>query len=208
METINSTTYPICAEWVFKEGALAYLRSLALTGIIVYPLFLIMRASAPDGISGIFAAVWFFVFAFFALGPLVGTVFLWLRRINFTYSFDEKFLTIEQGIIAKQKRYIPYAVFQNVLIMQSLTDTLFGFATLRIENASGAGMVLPTIAYRPGGFSSFGSRSLGGASLNSFLGAAGNMVNIPGLALKDAQKLKQEVLLKIVQTAHLDQSGL
>ena len=200
MNQISEQTCPVSKTWMFKQIMVSCLWAVALLLIVVLPLHGI--AASGNG-----QLIWWISLILLFVLPVLGSCMLVLQVANFHYSFDEKFLVIEQGIIAKQKRYIPYSTFQDVLILRSLTDHLLGVATVCIENASGVGGALMPVMAQYGTFS--GSRNFrGNAWLVSLMGAAGNAVGIPGLSLDDAQKVRQEALVRIGQTAHLDQSGL
>lgn len=110
-------------------------------------------------------------------------IFIIFRRKMFHYSVEDNFLFLEQGILKKQQRHIPYGVIQNLFIKQDLFDRIFGIASLVIENASqGAGVL---------------ARKERQKKRIEMLGFSGNEVSIPGLANQDAEKLKQIILQKI-----------
>ena len=133
MDRITERTYPVRKEWVAVQVVASGLRALAILLIVMLP----WRVVAAGGSASL---IWWLVLAAFVLLPAGGSLALVFWVANFRYSLEEKFFVVEQGIIAKQKRYIPYSAFQNVLVIRSVTDMLFGFASLRIENASGGGV--------------------------------------------------------------------
>ena len=134
----------------------------------------------------------------------VNLVFAALRRITFHYALDSKFLNLQQGILNKTQRHIPYGVIQNVFVKQDLFDRLFGLASLTLENASmGAG-------------SQEGLTKVFGITLSNkkqqrveMVGFSGNKVSIPGLTKQNAETLKSIVLQKMKENPVEDsQSGL
>lgn len=128
-----------------------------------------------------------------------------LRRANFRYTLEEKFLTLYQGVLSKQQRHIPYGVIQNIFVKQDLFDRIFGLASITIENASqGAGNA------QKGEAKVFGMKV--GAQQkrrDELVGFSGNKVSIPGLAKANAEILKALILNKMKENPIEDnQSGL
>jgi len=132
-------------------------------------------------------------------------VYAALRRATFHYVIDSKFLNLQQGILNRQQRHIPFGVIQNVFVKQDLFDRLFGLASLTLENASvGAGS------------QEEGQTKVFGMTLRNkqqqrveMVGFSGNKVSIPGLAKQNAEVLKGIVLQKMKENPIEDsQSGL
>ena len=108
-----------------------------------------------------------------------------LLRKNFHYSIGEKFFVVDQGILSKKHRNLPYGVIQNIIVKQDWFDRIFGLATLSVENAvqGGTKNVKMAISY---------NKKQGG-----FLGSTGNKVNILGLKKADAEAMKLLILKKM-----------
>ena len=174
----NVTTeinYPISTIWILKYPIIMI--AISLVAIIFdfwFPYFVI--------------AIPYFLIA----NPLI--------RRNFHFSLDRQYLVVEQGVLSKKQRNLPYGVIQNVLVKQDLFDRLFGIAALTIENASEGG---------GSGFSKWFSRSQNQNKQGDFVGSRGNKMSIPGLKKKDAEALKAEILAKMKENPNVDtQSGL
>lgn len=123
------------------------------------------------------------------------SVYLVFYRVMFHYLLEEKFLTIQQGIISKQQKHTPYGVIQNIFVRQDIFDRLFNLASLTIENAAQAG----------------GINNLRASKSNKYekIGFRGNRIVIPGLKREDAESLKIAILEKMKANPIDDsQSGL
>jgi membrane protein YdbS with pleckstrin-like domain len=129
-----------------------------------------------------------------------------LKRRNFHYFLEEKFLTCKQGILSKQERHIPYGVIQNVITKQDFFDRFFNIVTLVIENAAQSG----------GALAAMQSRRVLGLMIGTetkhqlgIIGFYGNAIHIPGLKKQSAEILKEIVLQKMKENPIDDnQSGL
>jgi membrane protein YdbS with pleckstrin-like domain len=129
-----------------------------------------------------------------------------LKRRNFHYFLEEKFLTCRQGILSKQERHIPYGVIQNIIIKQDFFDRFFSIATLVIENAAQGGGAVTAIQ----------SRKVLGLMIGTetkhqlgIIGFYGNAIYIPGLKKQNAEILKEIILKKMKENPIDDsQSGL
>jgi uncharacterized membrane protein YdbT with pleckstrin-like domain len=174
-EIITEKNYPIQKLWIFKS-IFRSLLSIILFFFVFY--FMVFYSSIQAGkYSGIF------IFIIIIIGFVIfNLIFLILQRASFHYSIEEKFLTLRQGIISKQQRYIPYGVIQNIFIKQDLFDRIFGLASLTIENASQGGGVLMTPQQN---------------QQAELIGFYGNRVSIPGLTKEHAEILKGIILQKI-----------
>jgi putative membrane protein len=91
----------------------------------------------------------------FALGPLsimlLATVVGWkvLAWTKFTYRLHGDVLTVEHGILQRQRREVPISRIQQVDLRRRLRHRVLGVATVRIDTAgggSGAEVVLEAIA--------------------------------------------------------------
>jgi uncharacterized membrane protein YdbT with pleckstrin-like domain len=188
---ITEKNYPIQRLWVFKSilGSL-----FTLIFVVVY--FLISsRLISDDTEMNLFAIRIFGPYVILALGfAIFYFIVTALRRANFHYFIEEKFLTLKQGILSKQQRHIPYGVIQNLFVKQDLFDRIFGLASLTIENASQGAGVLAVPQRR---------------QEIEMVGSSGNKVSIPGLTKQNAETLKEIVLQKMKENPVEDsQSGL
>lgn len=66
----------------------------------------------------------------------VGAVARWLR---FTWLMDAHTLVIEQGVIQRQRRVIPFERIQSVEVVRKLRHRIFGVVELRVESIGGGG---------------------------------------------------------------------
>jgi len=196
-EIITEKNYPVQGLWVLKSilGSLFAL-------IFFVPYFLI---SSRLGETSKDTEINFYVIIIVGLAIFHFIVTI-LRRANFHYSIEEKFLTLKQGILSKQQRHIPYGVIQNLFVKQDLFDRIFGLASLAIENASqGAGALAAPQQQKV-----FGLR-IGNQQRQQveMVGFSGNKVSIPGLTKANAEILKGIVLQKMKENPIEDsQSGL
>jgi putative membrane protein len=60
----------------------------------------------------------------------------WLRR---TYTLGDGILLIEEGVLARKRRLLPFDRIQQVDLVRKPLHRLLGVATLRVETAGGAG---------------------------------------------------------------------
>jgi putative membrane protein len=60
----------------------------------------------------------------------------WLRR---TYTLGDGVLRIEEGVLARKRRLLPFDRIQQVELVRKPLHRLLGVATLRVETAGGAG---------------------------------------------------------------------
>ncbi len=168
-KVITEKDYPVTKLWVFK-----WLIILVLLLIVEIPFF------------GEYSPLLVIIL-------IIYLVVNFLRRANFHYSLDDKYIRVLQGVIAKKQRNLPYGVIQNVFVRQDLFDRVFGLASLNIENASqaGGGNKLP---WWYGVNGSSGTSIFGQAAS---LGSSGNKIGIPGLKKQNAETLKNIILQKM-----------
>jgi uncharacterized membrane protein YdbT with pleckstrin-like domain len=117
-----------------------------------------------------------------------------LKMHFFHYAFSGQGIVLKQGIIRKQQRIVPYHVVQNVWVKRKIYDRIFGWSTIIIENAVGAGgspfaasneaMVKDVMKKR-----------------SEQSGFSGNTVVIPGLKKASAEKLKNYLLSRVKDSA-------
>jgi membrane protein YdbS with pleckstrin-like domain len=189
-EVITEKNYPVENAWILKS-ALGW-----LIIIIIFGAFFLFEANSIRSISNL--AIYLFL-------GICSVVYSALRKNTFHYTFDAKFLNLQQGILNKQQRHIPYGVIQNIFVKQDLLDRLFGLASLALENASvGAG------SQQEGQVKAFGI-TLGNRNQqrNEMVGFSGNKISIPGLTKQNAETLKNIILQKMKENPVDDsQSGL
>lgn len=113
------------------------------------------------------------------------TLLLFLEVKYFFYLFEDKYMSVKQGIISRKESFLPYATIQNIYVEQGLIDRLCGFFTVVIENAAEAG-----------GYKSH-KEAKKKRSKWHFLGFSGNKLIVPGLSHDHAEALKKMVLDKI-----------
>jgi uncharacterized membrane protein YdbT with pleckstrin-like domain len=198
-EIITEKDYPVQGLWVFKSilGSL-----FALILLAPYVLLSSWLGKTIRDIEMIFCAI---PIVSSAICHFIVTI---LRRANFHYFIEEKFLTLKQGILSKQQRHIPYGVIQNLFVKQDLFDRIFGLASLTIENASqGAGVFAAPQQQKV-----FGLRvrtQQRQQMEREMVEFSGNRVSIPGLTKANAEILKGIVLQKMKENPIEDsQSGL
>lgn len=186
IQIITEQNYPIQFKWVFKS----------LIGMIIY--------SVVSLILFIFGYYNLYLIILILYTPIYFIILI-LRRSNFYFSIEDKFLTLKQGILSKQQRHIPYGVIQNVFVKQDIFDRIFNLASLTLENAS----------YGAGATNAANTKIFGLTVTNQkkeqveMLGFSGNKVSIPGLTKEDAESLKTIVLQKMKENPIEDsQSGL
>ncbi len=97
---------------------------------------------------------------------------------HFIFSVNKNNVNLEYGIIHKRHVSIPYAQIQNVNITRTFIDRMLGIARIEIESAGSASARKRDIVG--------GTRSKAEAYL-------------PGLNLKDAQKLHDLILQKVMR---------
>ena len=189
---ITEKDYSIRNIWLFKQIIMA---------IIVLPLvFLFVFRSNTGALfssEGIFIFVLFMLIYCLALGiPIIVNV---LRRSNFHYALEEKFVVLHQGIISKQNRNVPYGRIQGVFVNQNLFDRIFGLASVTFEDFSQGGKSAMSVDGYVGS----------GKSRREALGFVGNKIHIPGLKKAHAEALKAAILQKVKENPIEDsQSGL
>lgn len=189
-EITTEKNYPIQNIWLFKQVIAAF---------IILPIYFIFIFSSGGGaLSNVLLFFLFFMFIF-ALSRGIPVVINALRRSNFHYSLEDKFIVLHQGIISKQNRNVPYGRIQGVFVRQELFDRIFGLASLTFED------------YSQGGKSAMSADGyIGrGKHRHEALGFTGNKIHIPGLKKEDAEALKVVLLQRIKENPVEDsQSGL
>lgn len=183
---ITEVNYPIQFAWVFKTFVaffIAIIVTIILFLIGFYNIYLLLLI--------VYSPIYF--------------VILILRRKNFHYAIEDKFMTLNQGILSKQQRHIPYGVIQNIFVKQDLFDRAFRLASLAIENASQGGKNDNNSNKKFLGMTVSNQKK----QYSEAVGFQGNRVSIPGLKKEDAEALKNVVLQKMKENPLEDShSGL
>ena len=182
-KAISEKDYPVQKLWILK------MLLISILGSAVLGFFLLSEKN--DGMAlPSFIATFIIIFPVF-FGLISGI----LRRANFHYSLENKFLTIKQGVISKHQKHTPYGVIQNIIVKQDLFDRLLRLTSLIIENAS-----------HGGGYQQVKNRQKHQVET---IGFHGNRITVPGLTKQDAESLKKIILQKMKENPIEDgQSGL
>lgn len=61
-----------------------------------------------------------------------------IRYFSFRYRFGANELVVNEGVLIRKQRHIPYARIQNIDVVQNVAHRLFGVAQVMIETAGGA----------------------------------------------------------------------
>ncbi len=181
MQLASDKDFPITTSWIAK------LILKKIPWIIVYFLLGIRYGQ-------IYISWYTLIFPLFLIFVVVFPI---LSKINFHFTLGPDTITIYQGVLSKQRKYIRYGVIQNILISQDFLDRIFGIATILIENASGGRDTALTT-------------TRGGKRRDlEFIGALENKLSIPGLKKAKAEELKAILLQQMQQNPIYDsQSGL
>ena len=186
---ITEKTHPIEKRWVIKNV-------IILSPLIDFFIALLFSGGEEHFNQVIFISI--LVIGIIVIPPLL---YLYLKLIikNYHYWFDERLITLNQGIISKSQRQLLYGRIQNIHLSQSIINRLLGLASISIETASegaGAKFILKTKENKP-------DLSL------AILGFASNRIGIPGLSYENAVDLKNR-LMELIKMNPIDdaQSGL
>lgn len=120
---ITEKQYPITLRWVIKN-------SRWYLGILLLLLLGYIFLGFPK-----FSEIRYIYFIPYVAPSFLGIVTFILRRSNFHYLLDEKYITINQGIIKKSHIQISYNEVQNVIVEEDFFDKIFGISQLMIESS-------------------------------------------------------------------------
>lgn len=172
----SDETYPIEPIWVLKNTFNSLLLLFFGVPIITFILWLDLQA------NGLFVFFLIFFILFVPLHFIINVI----RRSTFHYTFGDSFLSIHQGMINKKNRQLHYGVIQNIIMIQSILDRIFGLTTIAIQNSSP-----PNAAQLK-------------AQATRYISATpkffGNITIIPGLTKENAEIIKAALLKKIKET--------
>lgn len=182
---ITENDYPVQFTWIYKT-------MVPLIFVVFFSILLLL-----------FGFINYYLIFLILYSPIHFIITI-LRRNNFHYLIDARFMILKQGIISKQERNIPYGVIQNVFVRQDLFDRIFGLSSLAVENAAqGAGAKERVTKI-------FGMTVTNTKKQEAeMIGFKGNKASVPGLKREDAETLKSIILDRIKQNPIEDsQSGL
>lgn len=138
-EEISSRTYPISSKWLLSSFFGDVITSL----FYVFLAFYFIGVPSKHSTTSLGDRVGLDVFWYILVAVLVFVVtlawrFVWqiLWKNSFYFEFKPEFIAIKQGVISKEERHLPYKSVQDIAISQSLTEKIFGIATVVIENAA------------------------------------------------------------------------
>ena len=201
---INEKTYPIRTRYFLKSLVRFLFSIFFLGGLLLSSYLFSWGLFAGDGLEnfnelGLYTLILLVITPFGFIGDLIYKL---LARATFSYSFEEHFLVLHQGIITRSQRNIPWAVIQHVILKQDVLDKILGLGTVMVENA----VQDQTAMMQQQGY----NRVYGKQQANmENIGFLGNRVTIPGLKIADAQLLKAAILQKVhANIVHPSVTGL
>lgn len=106
---------------------------------------------------------------------LIGEIYARLAYNFWKYDLTKSEIKIENGIIWKTYKSVPYQRVQNVDINRGILARIFGFSAVAVQTA---------------GYSGSGGRGI-------FGGAMGAEAYFPGVSVNDAEKIRKLLLSKI-----------
>lgn len=113
-------------------------RSFIVRGVMalrnaVFPMVAIWVAARDEG-YGVLAALGVGLFI-----AVVAAVVNYIAWNKFTYCVGEEDIRVEQGILGRAARSVPYERIQDVSLEQALVPRLFGLVEVKFETGSGGG---------------------------------------------------------------------
>jgi uncharacterized membrane protein YdbT with pleckstrin-like domain len=171
--TISSDVYPIRGSWIWLQFVKITITSLFMSAFLTLGI----AAKAEKGDFTFSFPLFFAVAILWFVLMFVGQV-IWKRNYHFT--FLPEYIQFNTGILSKSEQHLPYKSIQDVTLIRSFFERIFGLSTVFIENA--AQMVIGNKAV-PGG------------------------IRLVGLAPTDAEKIVDE-LKKTVLTKNSSGLGI
>ncbi|MEI8229926.1 MAG: PH domain-containing protein [Candidatus Peregrinibacteria bacterium] len=182
-QLMNEKTVPVQGKWLIKP----IISSIPFLLILAFFLYMQMDS-----------AVFEYAFiGFVCVGLGVQELFQYLRRSNFSFTLEQEYLRVRQGVLSKQERTIPYSVIQEVTVQNGLLDRLLGLASVSVFNASQSGYSTDAYGHNTRLIFGIPVHFGKGKSQLEMIGFSGNMVHIPGLLPEDAERLKTALLQKM-----------
>lgn len=196
--SISEKNLPVSFLWVIKRTlpSLWYI----LYALFFYFLLILIPYQKPEEIGNpqlAYIGLTTLILAFLLLIPFTFIMNL-LNKHHFHFSFDNQFITIQQGILSKYNRQIHYGVIQNIVLKQEFSDRLFKLATIVIQNAAEIG---GTYDIKTFWHMVWNSRK------NASIGFSSNEIIIPGLSIEHARYL-QSYLLERIKNNKIQEMGI
>jgi len=160
--SITEKNYPISIRWVWANVAIS---------LAAFPLYFLYLISEVGFVFSLITSL---------LIIIINITVVIMQRKYYHFEFGDQYITIRQGVIKRKERHLPYGVIQNVMIKRSLSDRLFGLATINVQNA--------VQQRKPGGPAD---------SADAVMGSSGTDFNLPGQTPKNAEVLRKIVLEKM-----------
>ena len=191
---ISEQNFPIQINWVWKQVSLA----IVSASVTIFSLTLLFYSENADP-SGVHTHIPLIVL------PLVSVIAAALRlfvalmqRKYYHFEFGDQYITVRQGIINRQERHIPYGVIQDLTVMRSLTDRIFGIASINASNATQQANVKGMSFWQSWKASS--SRNRSDNSADAVMGSNGQNFSLPGQSPEAAEQLRQIILAKMKES--------
>jgi len=188
---ISEQNFPIQINWVWKQVS----QAAVLASVTTFSLALLFYSENADP-SGVHTHIPLIVL------PLVSVIAAVLRllvalmqRKYYHFEFGDQYITVRQGIINRQERHIPYGVIQDLTVMRSLTDRIFGIASINASNATQQTNVKGLSFWQSWKASS--SRNRSDNSADAVMGSNGQNFSLPGQSPEAAEQLRQIILAKM-----------
>jgi membrane protein YdbS with pleckstrin-like domain len=174
--SISEQNYPVSVKWVWAR---------VLGTVLAFPFYFLYGLAKVGWVFGLVISL-----------AIITThiIVVIMQRKYYHYELGDQYITIREGVIKRQERHIPYGVIQNVSIKRSLTDRIFGLATLNVQNAVQQGQ---------GGKSGFWKgtqRRQSSDSADGIMGSSGTDFNLPGQLPENAEALQKTILEKMKQS--------
>lgn len=182
---VDGTAYPISSRWLIHEG----LTTVAIYMVVSF--FISMNALTPgkNGNASLASLFGLEVETVFVIGvalfcvAFIGHMFyLFFWRYTYSFMFLPQVIVVNEGVIAKSQKHLPYRSIQDVIVSQGVVERFLGIAQVRIQNAA-TGPVGKTLS------------------------AVSGSISIPGQSLEKANELRAVIQQRILAHAG-EASGL
>ena len=105
---------------------------IAVFGLFFQILIPLKEKFTAADVAGV---VWPIVFCLIILMVIISVPLIKIWHKNLSYHIDEERITINQGILTKVQKNIPYRAITDFLLHRSLFDQWLGIASVRIQTA-------------------------------------------------------------------------
>lgn len=122
-EQVSSATYPIQGSYYVVSLVNGLLSAALLT------FFGIAFFREWNSGWGTWLAMYMIVYGVQAIWLV-----FWLK--SFSFEFTPDFVMSKTGVLSKSEKHVPYRTIQDVVLVQSVMERLFGICSVRIENAA------------------------------------------------------------------------